>query len=169
MAYEGKLEPLQEDDFFGDSRSARPIEPGTVARGQFQEDQLFYTGKVEGEFADLFPFPITPEIMARGQERYNIFCSPCHGRVGDGQGMIVQRGFKPPPSFHIDRLRDETPAGYYFDVITNGFGAMASYGSRVPPGDRWAIIAYIRALQLSQNATLDDAPAEEAEKLKATE
>ena len=168
MAAEGKLEPLQEDDFFDDSRSARPIIPGTVAQGQFQEDELFSTGMVDGEPADLFPMEVTAEVMARGQERYNIFCSPCHGRLGNGQGMIVQRGFKEPPSFHIDRLR-EAPAGYYFDVMTNGFGVMVSYASRVPPEDRWAIAAYIRALQLSQNATLDDVPAADRDQLEGTE
>jgi len=168
MAYEGKEEPFQESAFFEDGRSARPLEPGTVARGQMQEDELFYTGQVAGEVVDLFPAPVTREILERGQERYNIFCSPCHGQVGDGQGMIVQRGFKQPPSFHIDRLR-EAPAGYYFDVITQGFGVMASYASRVPPEDRWAIIAYVRALQLSQNATPADAPAGELDKLQETE
>jgi len=116
---------------------------------------------------DNFPSPITREILLRGQERYNIFCSPCHDRVGNGQGMIVQRGFRRPPSFHIDRLR-EAPVGYFFDVITNGFGAMYDYGDRVPPPDRWAIIAYIRALQLSQHATLADVPLEERQQLMGT-
>jgi hypothetical protein len=167
MASEGKEVPLQESPFFDDSRSARPLEPGTVAQGYFQDDELFYTGKVDGELADLFPMTVTRDVLERGQERFNIFCSPCHGRVGNGQGMIVQRGFKEPPSFHIDRLR-EAPAGHYFDVMTNGFGAMANYASRVPPEDRWAITAYIRVLQLSQNATFNEVPASEQDQLEGT-
>ena len=168
MASEGKQEPLLESQFFDDGRLARPLEPGTVAQGQFQDDELFYTGQIDGELANLFPMPVTREVLERGQERYNIFCAPCHGRVGSGQGMIVQRGFREPPSFHIDRLR-EAPAGYYFEVMTNGFGVMASYASRVPPEDRWAIAAYIRALQLSQNATLEDVPPAEQGQLEGVE
>jgi mono/diheme cytochrome c family protein len=168
MASEGKEEPLLASDFFGDGRSARPLEPDTVARERLPDDELLYTGQVNGQPADLFPFEITKEVMDRGQERFDIFCSPCHGRVGNGQGMIVQRGFKPPPSFHLDRLR-EAPAGHFFDVMTNGFGVMPSYASRVPPEDRWAIVAYIRALQLSQNATPADVPESARGQLEGTQ
>lgn len=168
MANQPRYDPLEGSTFFEDNRSARALEPGTIARGQLEEDELFYTGKVDGKLADLFPRPVTPDVLERGHQRYDIYCSPCHGRAGNGQGMIVQRGFKQPSSFHVDRLR-EAPAGYFFDVMTNGFGAMASYASRVPPEDRWAIVAYIRALQLSQNATLEDVPASERDKLQETQ
>ncbi len=162
-----RYKPLAASTFFADGRSARPLVPGTVTRGDLRDDEYFYTGKSDGMLVDKFPFPITREVLLRGQERYNIFCSPCHDRVGNGQGMIVQRGFRRPPSLHIDRLR-EAPVGYFFNVITNGFGAMYDYGDRVPPQDRWAIIAYIRALQLSQHATLADAPPEERQQLVGT-
>jgi hypothetical protein len=140
---------------------------GTVARGELDADEFFYTGKSNGTLVDTFPFPITREVLLRGQERYNIFCSPCHDRVGNGQGMIVQRGFRRPSSFHNDRLRG-APVGYFFEVITKGFGTMYDYADRVPPRDRWAIIAYIRALQLSQHATLDEVPPEEQQHLAGT-
>jgi mono/diheme cytochrome c family protein len=159
-----RYEPLERSTFFEDGRSARPFVDGTVARGQLQLDDHFYTGKVNGELVATLPFAATQEILARGQERYNIFCSPCHDRVGNGAGMIVQRGFRQPPSFHIDRLR-QAPVGHFFDVMTNGFGTMYGYADRIQPKDRWAIVAYIRALQLSQNATLDDIPAAERSKL----
>jgi len=159
-----RYEPLEKSAFFEDGRSARPFVEGTVARGQLRLDDHFYTGKVNGELVTTLPFAATQEVLARGQERYNIFCSPCHDRVGNGTGMIVQRGFRQPPSFHIDRLR-QAPAGHFFDVMTNGFGTMYSYADRIAPKDRWAIVAYIRALQLSQNATLEDVPAAERSKL----
>jgi mono/diheme cytochrome c family protein len=159
-----RYEPLERSNFFSDQRAARPAIAGTVARGQLNLDEHLHTGKINGALAATFPFPITKDVLQRGQERFNIFCSPCHGRVGDGRGMIVQRGFRQPPSFHIQRLR-ESPPGFYFDVITNGFGAMYSYASRVPVEDRWAIAAYIHALQLSQNATLEDVPAEKQRQL----
>ncbi|MDW8167442.1 MAG: cytochrome c [Acidobacteriota bacterium] len=127
-------------------------------------DEHLYTGKVRGQLAETFPFPITRSILERGRERYDIFCAPCHGRDGYGEGMIVQRGFRQPSSFHTDRLR-QAPVGYFFDVITNGFGTMYSYASRIPPEDRWAIVAYIRALQLSQNARLQDVPPAERRRL----
>jgi len=146
---------MQSSTFFDDGRSERPVVPGTVARGQLRTDEAFYTGKLNGVEVDTFPFPITREVLARGQERYNIYCTPCHDRLGDGQGMIVQRGFPPPPSYHIDRLR-QAPVGHFFSVMTNGYGTMYSYASRVTPEDRWAIAAYIRALQLSQDAKLAD-------------
>jgi mono/diheme cytochrome c family protein len=155
-----KYIPLRESTFFGDSRSARPLVEGTVARGHLREDTLLYTGKDNGADAQVFPFAITPDVMARGQMRFNIYCSPCHGRTGRGDGMIVRRGYRHPPSFHDDRLRS-APVGHFFDVMTAGFGAMPDYAAQVPPEDRWAIAAYIRALQLSEHATLADVPAAE--------
>jgi mono/diheme cytochrome c family protein len=154
MFNQPKTKPLAQSDFFDDGRSARPSVEGTVARGELRADRVFYTGiGPNGKFVGTLPVPLTKDLLLRGQERFNIFCSPCHGRVGDGRGMIVQRGFKQPPSYHIDRLRAQ-PIGYFFDVMTNGFGQMSSYAAQVPPADRWAIAAYIRALQLSQNAPL---------------
>jgi mono/diheme cytochrome c family protein len=152
-----KFIPLRESSFFGDARSARPIVAGTVARGQLRENTVLYTGKSNGADATEFPFPITQHVMARGQERFNIYCSPCHGRTGQGNGMIVQRGYRQPPTYHQDRLR-QAPVGHFFDVITNGFGAMPDYATQVKPEDRWAIVAYIRALQLSEHATMADVP-----------
>jgi mono/diheme cytochrome c family protein len=149
--------PLVESDFYADKRSARPIIPTTVARGHLDADTYFYTGRIGTHDGDYLPMPVTPELMVRGQQRFNIYCSPCHGEVGDGNGMVVQRGFKHPPSYHIDRLR-KAPIGYFFDVMTNGFGAMPDYAEQIPPADRWAIAAYIRALQLSQHATQADVP-----------
>jgi mono/diheme cytochrome c family protein len=129
-----------------------------VARGQLREDEHLFAGKIDGQLTDVFPMPVTAAVMARGQERYNVFCSPCHGRTGSGNGMVVQRGFRAPPSYHEERLRN-APVGYYFDVMTNGFGAMQDYASQIPVADRWAIAAYIRALQLSQRATVNEVPA----------
>ncbi|MBM4258164.1 MAG: cytochrome c [Deltaproteobacteria bacterium] len=162
-----RFEPLEANNFFSDGRAARPLVTGVVARGTLQEDAHLFTGRVNDEFVTTFPFTITQDVIVRGQERYNIFCSPCHGALGDGEGAIVQRGLKHPPSYHIDRLR-EAPVGYYFNVITNGFGAMFDYADRVSVRDRWAIIAYIRALQLSQNAKIDDVPAEARQQLDGT-
>ncbi|HWP46715.1 MAG TPA: cytochrome c [Candidatus Limnocylindrales bacterium] len=164
MAEQPRYDPFEASTFFADGQSARPLPPGTVARGYLREDTEFYTGKSGKDFTNTFPFPVTWTVLERGQERYNIFCSPCHDRTGSGNGMIVRRGYTPPPSFHQDRLR-EAPVGYFFDVITNGFGAMPDYATQIPPRDRWAIIAYIRALQLSQHARLEDIPAEERAKL----
>lgn len=143
--------------FFDDRLTARPLVAGTVPATGLADDELLYNGTVDGRLATVFPFAITRQVLERGQERFNIFCSPCHGRVGDGGGMIVQRGFRRPPSYHIDRLR-KAPVGHFYDVITHGFGSMYDYADRVAPRDRWAIIAYIRALQLSQDATLADVP-----------
>jgi mono/diheme cytochrome c family protein len=155
-----KYVPLRQSAFFNDQRSARPVVEGTVARGQLHDDELMYTGKVKGEDATLFPMAVDATVMARGQQRFNIYCSPCHGRTGQGDGMIVRRGYRHPPSLHQDRLRS-APVGHFFDVMTNGFGAMPDYASQIRAEDRWAIIAYIRALQLSEHATLDDvAPAD---------
>jgi mono/diheme cytochrome c family protein len=164
MAEQPRYEPLEPSTFFADGRASRSLVPGTVARGHLKTDAHLYAGQANGKLADTFPFPVTRAVLERGQERYNIYCSPCHGRIGNGEGIVVQRGFQRPASFHIDRLR-EAPAGYFFNVITNGFGAMYDYAARVKSEDRWAIIAYIRALQLSQNATLADVPAEERPQL----
>jgi len=148
---------MSKSDFFADGRSARlPVE-GTVARGDLNEDSYFYTGKIGNEPGDALPFPVTAEVLARGRERFNINCTPCHGRVGDGKGFIPSRGFRQPPSYHIERLR-KAPIGYFFDVMTHGFGVMPEYGTQVAPRDRWCIAAYIRALQLSQNAASGDIP-----------
>ncbi len=159
MQDQPKYKPLRASDFFGDRRSERPLVEGTVARGDAEGSDLLYTGQVDGQPANAFPFPVTWDVMARGQERFNIFCSPCHSRTGNGDGMVVRRGFRAPPSFHIDRLR-QAPLGHFFDVITNGFGAMPDYKQQVPVRDRWAIIAYIRALQESTAASIADVPAE---------
>lgn len=164
MHNQPKFIPLRESDFYSDHRSARPLVDGTVARGHLDADELLYTGKVDGKDATEFPWPVTREVMARGQERFDVYCSPCHDRTGSGDGMIVRRGYRRPPSYHIDRLR-EAPVGHFFDVITNGFGAMPDYRDQVPVEDRWAIVAYIRALQASQHATLDAVPPAEREKL----
>jgi mono/diheme cytochrome c family protein len=150
--------PMAKSDFFDDARSARPPVEGTVARGDLHEDTYFYTGKIGAAPGSYVPFPVTAEVLARGRERYNIACTPCHGRVGDGNGFIPTRGFRQPPSFHIERLRN-APIGYFFDVDTNGYGVMPDYASQVAPRDRWCIAVYIRALQLSQNATSGDIPA----------
>ncbi len=195
MANQPKYLPLRPSAFFEDGKSARPLVRGTVARGQLRDDPLFYTGRISPEmkmgsvpifapifvsapaaaapvaggkigpgYANVFPIAITREVLDRGQERFNIHCSPCHGRLGAGNGMIVQRGYRRPPSFHTERLR-EAPPGYFFDVISNGFGAMPDYAAQISPQDRWAIIAYVRALQLSQNATLADVPGEQRSRL----
>lgn len=153
-----RFKPLARSDFYSDLRSARPPVEGTVARGQLHEDSYFYTGKMGNAPGDYMPFAVNEEVLARGQERFNIYCSPCHSELGDGNGVIVQRGYRAPPSYHTDRLR-KAPLGYFFDVMTNGFGAMPEYASQIPTRDRWNIVAYIRALQLSQNATATDVPA----------
>jgi mono/diheme cytochrome c family protein len=151
-----RFKPLAESDFYADQRSARPPVEGTVARGQLHEDAYFYTGKIGDNPGDYMPFPVTEDVLTRGRERFNIYCAPCHSRLGDGQGMVVKRGFKQPPTYHQDRLR-KAPLGYFFDVMTNGFGAMPDYAAQIQPRDRWCIVAYIRALQLSQNATQAEA------------
>ena len=147
-----KYTAYKPSDFFSDQRSARPLVEGAIAQGQLFDDELLYTGRVAGQPATAFPFAIDDAMMRRGRERYDIYCSPCHGLTGEGDGMVVQRGYRRPPSFHTDRLR-QAPPGDVFDVITNGFGAMPDYAAQVAVRDRWAIAAYIRALQLSQNAT----------------
>ena len=155
-----KYIPLRPSTFFTDGRSARPLIEGTVARGHLNEDTLYYTGKgPDAKPAKEFPMPVTKELIQRGEQRFNIYCTPCHDRTGNGNGMIVRRGYRRPPTYHSDRLREQ-PNGYFYDVITNGFGAMPDYAAQIEPQDRWAIVAYIRALQLSQQASINDVPAE---------
>lgn len=161
-----RFEPLESTDFFPHGMSSRPEIPGTIARGHLYLDDHLYRGLVDGELAEVFPFEIDMEALERGRFHYGAYCSPCHGDSGYGNGPIVHRGFPAPPSFHSERMRDQ-PLGHYFVVITNGFGVMYDYRARVAPRDRWAIIAYIRALQLSQHATLDDVPANERQRLEA--
>jgi mono/diheme cytochrome c family protein len=151
-----RFKPLAKSDFYSDLRSARPPVEGTVARGQLHEDTYFYSGKVGNLFGDYMPFPVNQAVLARGQQRFNIYCAPCHSRVGDGKGMVVQRGYRAPPSYHTDRLR-KAPLGYFFSVMTNGFGAMPDYAQQIQAQDRWAVVSYIRALQLSQASTAADA------------
>jgi hypothetical protein len=161
MQDQPKYIPLRPSDFFADGRSERPLVEGTVARGHLDDDTAYYTGKgPDGKPVDTFPFAVTKEVVVRGQSRFNIYCAPCHDRLGTGDGMVVRRGYRKPPSYHIDRLR-QVPNGYIYDVITNGFGAMPDYSAQIPPDDRWAIVAYVRALQLSQNASVNDIPAAE--------
>jgi hypothetical protein len=160
MHNEPKFIPQRGTDFFADGRSARPQVEHTVARGQLHEDEYFYTGLVNGKEQDAMPFPVTMAVLERGQERFNIYCTPCHSRVGNGDGMIVQRGYKPAGNYH-DAKRMSQPLSHYFYVMTNGYGAMPDYSAQVAPTDRWAIAAYIRALQLSQNAKESDVPAGE--------
>jgi hypothetical protein len=164
MHIQPKYLPYDPSNFFDDGRSERQPVPGTVARGHLRLDELLYTGKENGVLSNLFPFPITHADLERGRERFNIYCTPCHDYTGSGHGMIVQRGFPSPPSYHIDRLRN-APAGHFFDVMTNGFGSMYSYASRVSPEDRWRIVAYIRALQLAQHASVTDIPESERSRL----
>jgi mono/diheme cytochrome c family protein len=155
MHNQPKYRPLRPGAFFADGSSARPLVEGTVARGTLQEDEAFFTGRVAGADVKEMPFPVDRPVLDRGQERYDIFCSPCHGATGAGDGMVVQRGYRQPPSFHIDRLR-QADVGHFFDVATNGFGAMPDYRAQVGARDRWAITAYVRALQLSRHATPAD-------------
>jgi mono/diheme cytochrome c family protein len=183
-----RYEPLEESDFFNDGLSARPLVPGTIPRGGLRDDDAYFTGKEAGRLVSEFPAAVyratydrDPQqfgkafdevepaelrraLMQRGRERFDIHCSVCHGRTGEGDGMIVRRGFRRPPSYHTDRLR-QAPAGHFYDVMTNGFGAMASYASRIDVADRWAIVAYIRVLQLTQNADLEDVPAAQRKNL----
>ena len=161
-----KIKAYREADFFADRRGMRPIPEHTIARGFLDDDEHLYTGKVNGQFTDEFPFQVTREVLQRGHDRFGIYCTPCHGLTGMGNGMVVQRGFRPPPSFHTDTIRKQT-AGYWFDVMTNGFGAMPDYRAQVAPEDRWAIAAYIRALQLSQQARAADIPADEMQRLQS--
>ena len=161
MANQPRQNPLSPAPIFSDGRSARPILDNTVARGATQDDALLVP-----KDSNAFPLPLTAELLQRGQQRYNIFCTPCHGIQGDGMGMVTMRGMKHPPSYHQDRLRN-VPNGYLFDVITNGFGAMNGYTAQLVPRDRWAVVAYLRALQVSRNAHVADLPASLKEKLMA--
>ena len=161
MANQPRQNPLSPSDFFPDGRSERPVVENTVVRGAVADDALFVA-----KDSNAFPLPVDMELLERGRERYAIFCSPCHGLQGDGNGMVAVRGMKHPPSFHDERLRHE-PNGYFYDVITNGFGAMYSYSAQIPVRDRWTIVAYLRALQLSRNAHVAELPAGEREKLMA--
>lgn len=154
----GKYE--RPSDFFADGRYGRPEVDGTVARGYLNEDVAYYEGKGPDEKdIDAFPLVVDKALIDRGHQRFDAFCSPCHGRIGNGLGMVVRRGFKQPPSYHIERLRT-APVGHFFDVITNGYGAMLNYAQQLSVRDRWAVVAYIRALQYSQNANINDLPAE---------
>lgn len=159
MQDQPRYKPLRASRFFADSRSARPIPPGTIARDELNAQDVMHTGLTQGHFATQLPVQITRKVLERGQERYNIYCTPCHGFIGDGKGMVAKRGFKWPANLHTDRLRS-APPGYLFQVISNGYGAMPAYREQIAPEDRWAILIYVRALQLSQNATLSDASSE---------
>ena len=162
-----RYESYEASALFPDERASRNPPSGTVARGWLREDEALYTGKLNGQTVEAVPFAITHADLKRGQERFNIYCSPCHGRLGDGQGMVVQRGLRQAASYHQDRLRQER-IGYFFDVITNGFGAMQGYAEQVPVRDRWLIASYVRALQFSQNASVNDVPADRRGELAAT-
>ncbi len=161
MANQPRQNPQSPSSFFADGRSERPLIENTVVRGEIASTELILP-----KDSNAFPLPLTLELLQRGQERYAIFCTPCHGLQGNGLGMVAVRGMKHPPSFHQERLWQE-PNGYLYDVVTNGFGAMYGYSAQIPPRDRWAIIAYVRALQLSRNAHLADLPADLREKLKS--
>lgn len=166
MANEGRLKPLEASEFFEDGMTARQPVEGTVARGQLFNDDHLYRGIVDGAPAETFPFEVTADVLERGRDRYEIFCTPCHDQVGTGNGIVVQRGFRRPSSFHVEGLR-AAPPGHFYDVMTNGFGVMPSYAAQVRAEDRWAIVAYIRALQLAQNATEDDLGPQDLEQLGA--
>ena len=161
-----RYEAFEASASFADNRASRTAPAGTVARGWLRDDEALYTGKVAGQLVEEFPFAIAHAELARGRERFNIYCTPCHGQLGDGKGMVVQRGLRQAASFHQDRLRQEK-VGYFFDVITNGFGAMPDYATQIPVRDRWLIVAYVRTLQLSQHAPLDDVPADRRAELDA--
>ena len=165
MANQPYQQPLEASEFFSDGMASRPAVPGTVPHGTDQDSQLPPSDQVAGKSRDEFPFTLTIAVIARGQERYNVYCAPCHDRTGYGEGMVVQRGFTKARSFHLPELRD-APAGHFFDVMTNGFGAMPSYAHAVAPRDRWAIAAYIRALQLSRHAPVAELAAGDRAKLE---
>jgi mono/diheme cytochrome c family protein len=167
MFNQPKSNPLRESDLFPDGAASRPLPAHTVARGYLREDEVFNTGLIGTNLVETFPFAITREVLERGRERFDIYCAVCHGRTGEGDGLIVQRGFPAPPSLHIDRLR-QAPAGHFYDVVTRGYGVMYSYAARVEPKDRWAMAAYIRALQLSRHATPEDVPPAARAKLEAS-
>ncbi len=158
MQDQPKYKPLALSRFFADGRSARPIPANTIAIDELDNTDIVHTAMSGGTWTATIPLPVDLNLLHRGEERYNIFCSPCHSRTGDGNGMIYRRGLWRPADLHTDRIR-QVPPGYIFDVISNGFGAMGDYRDQIPPRDRWAIVAYVRALQLSRNATIADVPA----------
>ena len=164
MHVQPRYSPYDPSPFFEDRRSERPPVSGTIARGHLRTNELLYSGRIGGQLADQFPFPISAQDLERGRERFNIFCAPCHDQTGSGHGMVVERGFPAPPTYHMDRLR-QAPVGHFFEVITKGQGTMSSYASRVAVEDRWRIAAYIRALQLSQHANVADLPEPDRAKL----
>ncbi len=169
MQDQPKYKPLQQSRFFPDGRSARPIPANTIARGEMNDDDAVHSGEANGTPLDVIPIPVNIALLHRGQDRYNIYCSPCHGYVGDGDGMVARRGFRAPADFHTERLR-EVPPGYIFEVITDGYGAMGDYKSQITsPQDRWAIVAYVRALQLARNATVNDVPPGMRSRLEAAQ
>jgi mono/diheme cytochrome c family protein len=161
-----KYSPFEQSSFFEDNTASRQPVAGTVPRGQLRDDELLYQGTIDGQPADVFPFPIDDGVMARGQEAFNAFCSPCHGRTGRGDGIVVKRGYTRPPDL-TDENASSAPAGHYFNVITNGFGAMPDHAAQVKVRDRWAIAAYLRALQASASASINDIPAAERARLEA--
>lgn len=167
MSQQPYYDPYEASDFFADGKSARlPVE-GTVARGHLATDEHLYTGRVDGELVDAYPFEITEAVLARGRERFDIYCSPCHARSGRGNGIVVRRGYRAPPSF-LDPKFAELPVGHYVDVMTRGFGAMPSYAAQVSPRDRWSIAAYVQALQLSQSVDISQLPPERQAELRST-
>jgi mono/diheme cytochrome c family protein len=166
MYNQPKKKPLAESNFFKDGMSARPLPANVISRGEVRDDPAFSAGLINGVYVTQLPVKLAPELLTRGRDRYDIYCAVCHGPTGSGEGMVVQRGFPAPPSYHLDRLRN-APIGYFYDVMTNGYGIMYSYASRVPPQDRWAIAAYIRALQLSRDARLGDVPPNELSNLES--
>jgi hypothetical protein len=175
MYEQPRYEPLEPSSFFEDGSSARPLVAGTVPRDDPRgapaagvSDEVFYTGWSQGKLAESVPFPVDRAVLERGRDRYRIYCTPCHGELGDGRGIIVRRGFNPPPPYYIEELRKQ-PIGHYFDVMTRGFGTMYSYASRIPPRDRWTIAAYIRVLQLSQHAEAASLPADDRNQLSAVD
>lgn len=168
MQDQPKYKPLGANRFFADGRDARPVPAGTIARDELNDTDAFHTGEANGAFLDAIPVTVDMKLLRRGEDRFNIYCSPCHGRTGDGNGMVAQRGVKIPANFHTERLR-EVPPGYLYQVITNGYGAMGDYKDQVPVNDRWAIVAYIRALQLSRDASVNEVPAEDRGELNGAQ
>ena len=162
-----RYEAFEASSTFTNGSASRTAPAGTVARGWLRDDEALYTGKVAGQLVEQFPFPIGAAELQRGQARFNIYCTPCHGKLGDGQGMVVQRGLRQAASYHQDRLREEK-VGYFYDVVTNGFGAMQGYAEQIPVRDRWLIVAYVRTLQLSQHAAAADVPADKQAELEAS-
>jgi len=161
-----RYKPLAASAFFADGRSARPVPAGTIARDELDDTDTLHTGLVNAQFAESIPMPINRALLNRGQQRFNIYCSPCHGQLGNGDGMVARRGFRAPADLNSDRVRQEPP-GYLFQVISNGYGAMGDYADQIPVDDRWAIVAYLRALELSRSATLADVPAPRKAALEA--